>query len=163
MMNKKPKFMYRISEYGDWFAKIGRTIQAYERAGVDADGLRKSQRQVQIVQHKYKTRLRHLEWAEAYAKEYKPLYNYRLEKGDTKHEASKYAMIMAERRVASRVEKSNGEQPSERALRNAMNRLNDPDYMHDIFHKDLGSNDNDADLIAIDMEYESDAIQNEKE
>ena len=136
-MGKKPKFLYRIDEYGDWFAKLGRTIQAYEHADLDANDIRNRQKQVQIVQRKYKARLRHLEWARAYKDKYNSVYTTKLSKGYTEDEAFKEARRLAEIAVTIKFPKNDKSTMGTRTVRNALNRINDKVYMTDIFHKDI--------------------------
>ena len=134
-MSDKPKFLYRPNEYGDWYAKLGRTIKANKRDGIPSDDLRDRHKQIRVFQRRYKARLRYLKWAKVYKEKFHSEYAKALKKDMTENDADKHARRKAEKAVVFKFPKKNGSGMSERTVRNAMNRLNDENYMYSIFHE----------------------------
>ena len=151
-MSKKPKFIWRTSELGSWSASLWRKLKALKREGTADWGVKERHRIVTEMHKAQNFRRRDLKWQKAYQKKFESVYAMKRAKGYTEEEAFKEARRLAEIEVTIEFPKDNKETYSMRAVRNAMNRLNDENYVDSIAHEDLDSVDNQADLKAIDEE-----------
>ena len=122
-MGKKPKYLHRTSELGDWFASIGRKLKEYKRAGINVQFLRKQHSEIREFRREQKTFIRHLRWQEVYEAVFEEEHKRALEQlCYSEKKAFSYARKKAELAV---VDEFSGEIKTTRAVRNAINKLND--------------------------------------
>jgi len=120
-MSKKPKFLYRPSEYGELFAAIGRRLKAVKKDGVADWGIKNRFIEVRELLKNRKVTIRHYKWLQVYEAAYEEAYSRAvnvLEKTET--QALKYARQKGEQAV---VEAFPDEVSTTRAVRDAMNEL----------------------------------------
>ena len=120
-MSKKSKRFYRVSELGDWFASIGRTLKKRKKAGSDDQALRRQYIEVREVHRELNVLRRHFAWEEVYDKAFeKEKERFMEEYHYTEKKAEKFARIAAEYAV---LEEFPDEVTTTRAVRNAMKKL----------------------------------------
>ena len=154
-MSKKLKFMWRTSELGDWSASLWRKLKTLKRGNIVDWGVKERHRTVTEMHKAQNFMSRDLKWQKFYQEKFESVYAKKKTNGYTEEESRKEARRLAEIEVTIEFPKNDEEAYSPRAVRKAMNRLNDENY--------VDSDDNQTDLKAIDKEYERDRVQNEKE
>ena len=120
-MSKKPKFLYRPSEYGEWFAAIGRKLKVMKKDDVADWGVKDRFIEVRELLKDRKVTIRHYKWLQVYEAAYKEAYSRAvnvLEKTET--QALKYARQKGEQAV---VEAFPDDVSTTRAVRKAINKL----------------------------------------
>ena len=98
-MPDKPKFIYRISEWGTWFAAIGRKLKANKKAGT-VDAIAKDRHQdLKNLLRWQKAKKRHYKWWQVYQAAYDSALDKSLYDGLTDKQAHKQARQEAEQAV----------------------------------------------------------------
>ena len=120
-MSKKPKFLYKPSELGDWFASLGRKLIAIKNSGVKDWGLKGRYREQGALLRKQNVTVRHIKWHKVYA----PAYREALKQAQTElnkndQQAFKYARQRGENAVLVAFA---DEVKTSRAVRDAMQEL----------------------------------------
>lgn len=120
-MSKKHKFLYRPSEYGSWFAALGRKLKAIKRAGVADWGVKERYEEQRERLKKRNVDMRHLKWLEVYDSAYRVAFDNainQLNKSDK--QAFKFARTVAEYAV---IDNFFDEVTTTRAVRDAVVKL----------------------------------------
>ncbi len=95
-MPDKPKFLYRPSEWGGWFAAISRRLKANKKAGVIDEGAKSSRRVLHGLLRWRKAAMRHHKWWPVYKEAYESAFDKGLYDGLTDKQAEKRARQKAE-------------------------------------------------------------------
>lgn len=120
-MSKKPKFLYRPSEYGEWFASLGRKLISVKKSGAKDWGLKGRYREQGALLKKQNVSVRHIKWHKVYAPAFRDAFAQArdtLNKND--QQAFKYARQKGEHAVLVAFP---DEVTTTRAVRDAMQEL----------------------------------------
>lgn len=118
-MQDKPKFLYRISEWGGWFAAIGRKLKANKKAGT-VDAIAKDRHQdLKNLLRWQKAKQRHYKWWQVYKEAYDAALDAASVDGLTDKQAKKRARQKAEYAV---VDAFPNEVTTTRAVRDAFDK-----------------------------------------
>ena len=120
-MSKKPKFLYKPSEMGDWFASLGRKLIAIKKSGAKDWGVKDRYREQGELLRNQNVTVRHIRWQKVYA----PAYREALKQAQTElnkndQQAFKYARQRGENAVLVAFA---DEVKTSRAVRDAMQEL----------------------------------------
>lgn len=98
-MGDSPKFLYRVSEWGDWFASLGRRRKADKRNGIDDPALLERYQVLKNLLRWRKAKMRHYRWWKTYEIAYEAALDDAFKDGMTEKQADKYAKQKAEQTV----------------------------------------------------------------
>ena len=95
-MPDKPKFLYRISEWGVWFAAIGRKLKANKKCGTTDEIAKDHHEDLHGLLRWRKSKARHLNWWQVYKDAYDAALDSGSVDGLTDKQAEKRARQKAE-------------------------------------------------------------------
>lgn len=98
-MGDTPKFLYRLSEWGDWFASLGRRRKADKRNGIDDPAVLERHQDLKHLLRWRNAKMRHHRWWKTYEIAYEHALDEAYMDGLTEKQALKYARQEAEQAV----------------------------------------------------------------